>query len=191
MITSVNNGQVKNIIQLNQKTKARRERGLFVAEGRKMFGEAPRDWISKVYVSEALSGDAELMAQVEKLPYEIVTDSVFRQMSDTQTPQGIMTVLKKPSYIMEDILGGKNPLVMILEDLQDPGNAGTILRTGEGAGVSGVLLTKTCVDITNPRLYDQPWFCLQNAFPICGKCGIISTGTERQKYPHICGASAW
>ena len=34
-------------------------------------------------------------------------------------------------------------------------------------------------------------FCLQNAFPICGKCGIISTGTERQKYPHICGASAW
>ena len=95
MITSVNNGQVKNIIQLNQKTKARREQGLFVAEGRKMFGEAPRDWISKVYVSEALSGDAELMAQVEKLPHEIVTDSVFRQMSDTQTPQGIMTVLKK------------------------------------------------------------------------------------------------
>ena len=138
MITSVNNGQVKNIIQLNQKTKARREQGLFVAEGRKMFGEAPRDWISKVYVSEALSGDAELMAQVEKLPYEIVTDSVFRQMSDTQTPQGIMTVLKKPSYIMEDILGGKNPLVMILEDLQDPGNAGTILRTG--------------VDITNPKV---------------------------------------
>ena len=113
---------------------------------------ASRDWISKVYVSEALSGDAELMAQVEKLPYEIVTDSVFRQMSDTQTPQGIMTVLKKPSYIMEDILGGKNPLVMILEDLQDPGNAGTILRTGEGAGVSGVLLTKTCVDITNPKV---------------------------------------
>ena len=113
---------------------------------------APRDWISKVYVSEALSGDAELMAQVEKLPYEIVADSVFRQMSDTQTPQGIMTVLKKPSYIMEDILGGKNPLVMILEDLQDPGNAGTILRTGEGAGVSGVLLTKTCVDITNPKV---------------------------------------
>ena len=192
MITSVNNGQVKNIIQLNQKTKARREQGLFVAEGRKMFGEAPRDWISKVYVSEALSGDAELMAQVEKLPYEIVTDSVFRQMSDTQTPQGIMTVLKKPSYIMEDILGGENPLVMILEDLQDPGNAGTILRTGEGAGVSGVLLTKTCVDITNPEGYTiNHGFCLQNAFPICGKCGIISTGTERQKYPHICGASAW
>ena len=150
MITSVNNGQVKNIIQLNQKTKARREQGLFVAEGRKMFGEAPADWIEKVYVSETLTSDPALMEQVEKLPYDIVADSVFRQMSDTQTPQGILTVLRRPSYTLEDILGGKNPLVM--EDLQDPGNAGTILRTGEGAGVSGVLLTRTCVDITNPKV---------------------------------------
>lgn len=152
MITSVNNGQVKNIIQLNQKTKARREQGLFVAEGRKMFGEAPRDWISKVYVSEALTSDKELMEKVEQLPFETVADNVFRQMSDTQTPQGILTVLKKPSYTLEDILKGDNPLIMVLEDLQDPGNAGTILRTGEGAGVSGVLLTKTCVDITNPKV---------------------------------------
>ena len=152
MITSVNNGQVKNIIQLNQKTKARREQGLFVAEGRKMFGEAPADWIEKVYVSETLTSDPALMEQVEKLPYDIVADSVFRQMSDTQTPQGILTVLRRPSYTLEDILGGKNPLVMVLEDLQDPGNAGTILRTGDGAGVSGVLLTRTCVDITNPKV---------------------------------------
>ena len=152
MITSVNNGQVKNIIQLNQKTKARRDQGLFVAEGRKRFGEAPADWIEKVYVSETLTSDPVLMEQVEKLPYDIVADSVFRQMSDTQTPQGILTVLRRPSYTLEDILGGKNPLVMVLEDLQDPGNAGTILRTGEGAGVSGVLLTRTCVDITNPKV---------------------------------------
>ena len=103
-------------------------------------------------MSETLTGDTGLMAQVEKLPYEIIADSVFRQMSDTQTPQGILTVLKKPSYTIEDILGGENPLVMILEDLQDPGNAGTILRTGEGAGVSGILLTKTCVDVTNTKV---------------------------------------
>lgn len=117
-----------------------------------MFGEAPRDWISKVYVSEALTSDKELMEKVEQLPFETVADNVFRQMSDTQTPQGILTVLKKPSYTLEDILKGDNPLIMVLEDLQDPGNAGTILRTGEGAGVSGVLLTKTCVDITNPKV---------------------------------------
>lgn len=117
-----------------------------------MFGEAPADWVCRVYVSEALSGEKELMERVREFPHEIVTDSVFRQMSDTQTPQGILTVLRKPSYSMADILKGENPLVMVLEDLQDPGNAGTIFRTGEGAGVSGIFLTRTCVDITNPKV---------------------------------------
>ena len=145
-------------MQLNQKAKARREQGLFVAEGRKMFLEAPESWVSQVFVSETVSRDGELMSQAEKYPCEIVKDSVFRQMCDTKTPQGILTVLKLPSWSEEEVLAGKNPLVMVLEDLQDPGNAGTILRTGEGAGVSGVFLTKTCVDITNPKgenSYDQ------------------------------------
>ena len=152
MITSVSNAKIKNVMQLNQKAKARREQGLFVAEGRKMFLEAPENWVFQVFVSETFSQDGELMAQVEKYPYEIVKDSVFRQMCDTKTPQGILTVLKLPSWSEEEVLAGENPLVMVLEDLQDPGNAGTILRTGEGAGVSGVFLTKTCVDITNPKV---------------------------------------
>lgn len=152
MITSASNARVKNVIQLNQKAKVRREQGLFVAEGKKMFLEAPADWVSEVYVSESLSADKEIMERAEKFFCEIVKDSVFRQMCDTKTPQGILTVLKLPVWTEEDVLGGDAPLVMVLEDLQDPGNAGTILRTGEGAGVKGVLLTKTCVDITNPKV---------------------------------------
>ena len=152
MITSASNGQIKNIIQLNRKGKARREQGVFVAEGRKMFLEAPPEWVEKVYVSETLTGDTELMGQVRRLPYEVVSDPVFRQMSDTQTPQGILTVLRTPEYCLEEILDRENPLLMVLEDLQDPGNAGTIFRTGEGAGISGVLLTRNCVDITNPKV---------------------------------------
>ena len=101
---------------------------------------------------------------------ETVSDTVFRQMCDTQTPQGILTVLRSPSYDMEDLLRKKNPLLMVLEDLQDPGNAGTILRTGEGAGVSGIFLTRTCVDITNPKvirgtmgsIYRVPFFYVED-----------------------------
>lgn len=104
-----------------------------MAEGRKMFLEAPESWVSQVFVSETVSRDGELMSQAEKYPCEIVKDSVFRQMCDTKTPQGILTVLKLPSWSEEEVLAGENPLVMVLEDLQDPGNAGTILRTGEGA----------------------------------------------------------
>lgn len=87
MITSVSNAKIKNVMQLNQKAKARREQGLFVAEGRKMFLEAPESWVSQVFVSEAVSRDGELMSQAEKYPCEIVKDSVFRQMCDTKTPR--------------------------------------------------------------------------------------------------------
>ena len=62
MITSVSNAKIKNVMQLNQKAKARREQGLFVAEGRKMFLEAPEEWVSQVFVSESFSQDGELMA---------------------------------------------------------------------------------------------------------------------------------
>ena len=152
MITSAQNTQVKNIIKLNQKAKARREQKLFVAEGRKMFLEAPENLIDRIYVAESMLEDEEVMQKVHRFSWEAVENSVFRQMCDTQTPQGILTVLRQPSYQMEDLLQEKNPLIMVLEDLQDPGNAGTIIRTGEGAGVSGVFLTKTCVDITNPKV---------------------------------------
>lgn len=154
MITSANNSQVKNVIQLNQKAKARRQQGLFTAEGRKMFREAPADWISRVYVAESLSEDEEILGKIkeESLDHEVVADPVFRQMSDTQTPQGVLTVLKKPVYTEEVFFRGEKPFLMVLEDLQDPGNVGTIFRTGEGAGITGVLLTKTCVDVTNPKV---------------------------------------
>lgn len=182
MITSTGNTQVKNIIQLMQKTKARREQGLFVAEGRKMFHEAPRHWIHKAYISETLAGDENLLKSVQGLDFEIVSDKVFRQMSDTQTPQGILTVLRKPAYTMEQILAGEKPLFLILEDLQDPGNVGTILRTGEGAGVQGVFLTRNTVDIFNPKvirstmgsiyripfLYVEDVVCLQKELKKCG-----------------------
>lgn len=152
MITSAGNSQIKNIIQINRKAKIRKEQGLFAAEGRKMFLEAPGSLIRKVYAAESVLSDEALMARVRTFPWEAVKESVFRQMSDTQTPQGILTLLQIPSYTLEDILEKEAPLLVVLEDLQDPGNVGTILRTGEGAGVDGVILTGACVDITNPKV---------------------------------------
>jgi TrmH family RNA methyltransferase len=72
-------------------------------------------------------------------------------MSDTQTPQGILTVLTRPRYDLQELLQVKNPLFVLLEDLQDPGNLGTIVRTGEGAGVTAILMTRGTVDLYNPK----------------------------------------
>ena len=190
MITSLQNNQVKNIIKLNQKAKARREQGLFIAEGRKMFLEAPLHWIEKVYVSETVEKqDTEVMEKASRTEWEAVTDSVFRQMSDTQTPQGVMTVLRKPSYEPEDILKGKKPLIMVLEDLQDPGNAGTIFRTAEGAGwyFSYKNLCGYYKSQSDP-CYNG--ISIQNALCVCGRCGIPERDAPGQENSVFCRSFA-
>ncbi len=72
-------------------------------------------------------------------------------MADTQTPQGILTVLEQPSYDLTQLLEQPEPLFLMLENLQDPGNLGTMIRTGEGAGITGVIMNQQTVDIFNPK----------------------------------------
>ena len=151
MITSTNNQQIKNIQFLIDKPRYRKETGLFVAEGAKMFAEAPSEMISRVYASESFMNSSPLALKVRSLPHEIVTDQVYHKMSDTKTPQGILTVLTIPSYDEEKIFreGG---CFLILNKIQDPGNLGTMIRTGEGAGISAVIMDEGCVDVYNPKV---------------------------------------
>lgn len=182
MITSASNQKVKQIVQWQNKPRERRKDGVFVAEGLKMFEEAPEEWILEVYLSEDLQEKLQLErkqwekqrhenSQYEKSPYEkqplrllqsveeklkkvgfeLVSDEVFRKMSDTQTPQGILTVLRRPRYQLSDLLREPKPLFLVLENIQDPGNLGTILRTGEGAGVTGIIMSEDTADVFNPK----------------------------------------
>ena len=153
MITSVSNEKIKHIAALQQKAKLRREEGLFVAEGGRLFLEAPVSLMKEVYVSEHFLEHADSMIK-EKLSltgYETVSEQVFCKMSDTKTPQGILAALSQQTYKREELLG-ECPLLLILENMQDPGNLGTIFRTAEGAGVTGVVLSPGCVDIYQPKV---------------------------------------
>ena len=78
--------------------------------------------------------------------------------ADTISPQGILAVARQPQYILQDLLGerssredGRAPLLLILEDIQDPGNLGTMFRTAEAAGVTGILMSRGTVDVFNPK----------------------------------------
>lgn len=155
MITSFANAKVKQVAAWQTKAKERRRDNVFLAEGIKMFEEAPRDWIKEVYIIEEvlkkMDASSQVYKKLENVGYETVSEEVFSKMSDTQTPQGILTVLKRPEYKMEKLLQVDSPLFVVLEDLQDPGNLGTIIRTGEGAGITAVLMTRNTVDIFNPK----------------------------------------
>ena len=151
MITSTGNAQVKNVMNLIKKSGERRNRGLFVIEGIRMFVEIPKERIVKVYASESFAYDnREMLCEYD---FEMVSDAVFRQMSDTKTPQGILAIVKMLDYSMEDLTpSGRMPLIVVLENIQDPGNLGTIIRTAEGAGATGILMSGDTVDIYNPKV---------------------------------------
>lgn len=166
-ITSLSNNRIKEAALWSAKARERRKADVYLVEGRKMFLEAPEAELQEIFVADSLwerleTGEgAELDAQLKKrlreldaegrLPVFLVTDEVLRKIADTQTPQGIVCVLKQKHYTLEQLITKKNPLLVVLEDLQDPGNLGTILRTGEGAGITGVIMSKDTVDLYNPK----------------------------------------
>lgn len=154
MISSTKNDRVKTVIELKKKAKTRNEAGLFVVEGVRMAMELPKDRTECLYVSESFLKNPENRRILEEFPgYETVTDAVFSAMSDTQTPQGVLALVKQYEYSLSDLLGEGGPAqLMVLENLQDPGNLGTIIRAGEGAGITGVIMSRDTVDIYNPKV---------------------------------------
>jgi TrmH family RNA methyltransferase len=169
---------MKNLSALLKKSKERRAQGLFVVEGPKMCFEAPKEWVRAVYVSETFEKEPDTRTQLfsycgevaQALPYEVVADSVLKSVSDTQNPQGIMAVVEKPCYTLSDMLCGEQTMLLVLDGIQDPGNLGTMLRTGEGAGMTGVIMSRTTVDLFNPKtirstmgsLYRVPFYIAEN-----------------------------
>ncbi len=152
MITSAGNSKIKRVVQLNQKAKARRDENVFLVEGLKMFLEAPAEKIRDVYVTESFYHKyPQCQIKMQDCKYEFVSEEVFEKISDTKTPQGILCIVEQFQYQLDQVIGGINPLIVMIEDLQDPGNLGTIIRTGEGAGIDGVIMSRNTVDIYNPK----------------------------------------
>ena len=177
IISSKDNKKIKYIRGLMEKGSIRKKNRQFVVEGIKLVDEALKYGdVSEIVITESLyaeivSGDLSnnaLLAENGKnvIKYVensrstiVVLDAVFDSVSETITPQGVLAVVGMPCYRLldEDYLDkiysktGKIKL-LILEDTSDPGNLGTIMRTAEAAGVTGVIMTKGTVDIFNPKV---------------------------------------
>lgn len=163
MITSTSNQRIKELSQIQKKSKVRSREGVFVAEGIRMVRETPHDRLINLYFSESFEkkygqevleaisgGDSQIQEQLRKKT-EILSDPVFSYVSDTKTPQGVLAVVRQMEYTLEQMTEGVVPHLMILDNLQDPGNLGTIFRTAEAAGVTGIVMSRDCVDIYNPK----------------------------------------
>ncbi len=156
-LTSKDNPQIKNAVKLKKSAKFRRQTGLFLAEGLRICIDAVRSGadIESLFVTQAAidkSSDEfeQLSVCAEKV--FLISPELFALISDTQTPQGFLCVIKtldKTAEFDTIKIGGK---FLALDNVQDPNNLGTILRSAEAFGVSGVILSDDCCDIYNPKV---------------------------------------
>ncbi|MDE5863155.1 MAG: RNA methyltransferase [Lachnospiraceae bacterium] len=153
MITSTSNSKIKNLNKCLKNAKERRKQDIFLVEGLRMFAEIPQHMHVETYATEEFyHSHRELFKEIS---FELVADHVMDTISDTRTPQGVVSIVKRKHYEPEEVCRldtSMAPLILAIENLQDPGNLGTIVRTAEGAGVTGIFMSRDTVDIYNPKV---------------------------------------
>ena len=143
-ITSSRNPKVLSWRSLKDK-KSRDAQNAFLVEGPKMVEEALRSFFP-VQTLLLREGFTPAFPLPHEIPAYVLSDSVFQSVCDTKTPQGIAAVLEIRARELQ------GSLLLALDGIQDPGNMGTIIRTADAAGFTGILLSPDCVDIFSPKV---------------------------------------
>lgn len=161
-ISSPRNARIKYVQKLARR-RFRQKEGLFVAEGPRMVGEALASGaeLESVLIAPDLFDGDVWKGFLAVLPAAVavtsVTATVFRQAAATESPQGILAVVRMRRWTWEECclppsaVPGAPVLAILVDGLQDPGNLGTIIRAGEALGASGVILGQGTVDRHNPK----------------------------------------
>jgi TrmH family RNA methyltransferase len=136
---------VKNLLE---KRKARRKEQRFVVEGPHLVEEAG-ELIDFIVYAENLPIVARLKEKVDCLK---VSKEQFEELSEVETPQWVLAVVQEKKYELKDALKGANPLVVFCVEVQDPGNLGTVIRTADAVGATGIILSKGTVDLYNGKV---------------------------------------
>ena len=154
IITSKDNEFIKNIKKLKDK-KYRDERNEFIVEGIKMVGEAIKEEanIKNIIICDDCYNNCEIPSEIK---YEIakkkityVSQKVFDSITDVTNPQGILAVVEKNKVNDIDY---KQDFFLILDDIQDPGNIGTILRTADSINLNQIIVSNKTADAFNPKV---------------------------------------
>ena len=169
-ITSTQNPKIKHIALLQQKSAERRKSGLFIVEGQRELGHclAAGYDIDSIYVLESqyesLFSDNATRATVDadgnvslgdiynKVKVNTVTPQVYEKIAYRGSTEGILAVVKTKQHNLAGLKLPDNPLVIVLEGVEKPGNLGAILRTADAAGVDAVLVCDPLTDLYNPNL---------------------------------------
>ena len=165
-ITSKDNLIFKTIKTLSKK-KGRDESGLYLIEGLRLLEEATNHQVELQYV--VINENIDLPKNILNCQVLRVTNSMFKDISDTVTPQGVIGIAKRVNISFEDLILPEKPLIIVLNGVQDPGNLGTIIRTAAAAKATAVILTEGTVDLYSPKVIRST---MGAAFQVPIICGV-------------------
>ncbi|GAA2754467.1 TrmH family RNA methyltransferase [Amnibacterium kyonggiense] len=157
MIESTKNATVKRVARLKQRPD-REATGLALMEGpqvvRELIAHAASTVEELFFTSDGFGRHPELAeaATAAGIEVEFVTDAVLAAMADTRTPQGVLAVAHQTPTRLREALPEGTRLVAVLDEVRDPGNAGTVIRAADAAGADVVILTGSSVDPYNPKV---------------------------------------
>ena len=157
IIKSKDNKTVKYISKLISNTKFRKEESRFVIEGTRLCEDAVKSGAcveTLVYSASAFDKYNGIISRISDIADKTVCvdDRIFCALSDTKTPQGVLCVVKTLDKLSHFDTIKNNGLLLALDNIQDPSNLGTILRTADALGISGVVLSSDCCDIYSPKV---------------------------------------
>jgi TrmH family RNA methyltransferase len=157
MLTSTENPKVK-YFHLLKTNKPRKTSGKFMVEGIHLVSEAVKEGLlDRVLYSEKILETTEGKGLLGKIissgiPNEEANDKVIRYLSDVETPQGIIASVKPKVVDIGSLFENSDPMIVVACGIQDPGNLGTIIRTADAAGCSGIILTQGTVNPYNDKV---------------------------------------
>ncbi len=149
-VTSAANPKIKQLLQLQEKSKLRRETGLFVVEGRREIEHCLEGGfhIRTLFVCPEIAGEAAILPEmVVELP-----ESLYRKVAYRDSTEGVIAEVEYKSLRLEDLALGDNPLIVVLEAVEKPGNLGAVLRSADAAGADAVIVCDPLTDLYNPNL---------------------------------------
>ncbi len=183
-ISSVNNPLIKNIITLQEKSRARKKDGVFVAEGQREISLAIKGGYSiktLLFTSEILSTDVSAFV-TETTDIIKITADIYQKIAYRASTEGVLAIVSSKITGLEDLKFQKsNPLLLIAEAPEKPGNIGALLRTADAANVDAVLIANPRTDLYNPNIIRSSVGCVfTNQVAMASSADIITFLKEKR-----------
>ena len=153
-ITSAQNPKFKLLLSLQEKSRMRREQGLFVVEGRRELGHALEAGFRArtLFVREDLLPELESLASQADCPVILLSPALYAKAAYREGTEGIIAEMEVRSLRLQDLSLGEAPLVVVLESVEKPGNLGAVLRSADAARANAVIVCDPLTDLWNPNL---------------------------------------